>query len=690
MSEREVTPRSAPLIALAILALVGMQAVDDYGITYDETDQRHLAAATVLHIIGRGGGDGDILRQHNIRTYGVAFELPLLLVEIALGLDDLRSVYLARHCLTHLFFLTGGLCCFLLVRRMGGGRTLALFAMLLFLLHPRLYAESFFNTKDLPFLSMFMIALLLVHRAFRKDDFAAFISCGLAVGVLTNIRILGVMLFVAVIGLRLLDLLLAADGRERRRILATIGFFVASSLLVLYASWPYLWIDPIGRFAEVILHMAHHPERIYVVFQGEVLDSADVPPHYIPTWIAITTPPVTLALGGIGLLAVLCRSVAHPERILCNGALRFEMLLAACLMLPVLAVVLLGSHLYGGWRHMYFLHAPFAILTALGLAQLTACSHAPLRWAAYGLTGAGLMATLIQMAAMHPNQSVYFNFLVDRHTPENLREQYDLGGNSIPAAQGLQALLDDQTESAIRLRFGVVAPENLAMLTEDDRRRFVTPPPGHSNFLLYDHHRHTSLGRKQTPFAPSIYDKKIYNTMILSVLALDLALLDEAAGEPYRALHRSLAHSKPIMRSNFDVHLRGRTLYYIKPQCRQEDAHAEFMLRITPSNADDLMSRQRQNGFTHQEFLFGEIGVRFDGNCLAAVPLPDYDIAHATVGQIFKSRNKFRKLNRCWTWRETILFDQQQTARICNAGQQPCPPMPSMPQCEPMRLTAIE
>ena len=224
--------KGAALLTLGCFALAGALVVDDYGVAFDESAQRALAAVTAAYMIGAD----DALLEHSDRTYGVAFELPLLFIELAMGLEDYRSVHLTRHILSHLFFLVGGWFCYLLAHRMGGSRLVALAAMLLFLLHPRLYAHSFFNTKDTPFLSMLMITLFLTHRAFRKDDCAAFISCGLAVGLLTNIRILGVMLFAAVLGLRLLDLIQAADGRERKRILTTAGLFTAASALILYAT----------------------------------------------------------------------------------------------------------------------------------------------------------------------------------------------------------------------------------------------------------------------------------------------------------------------------------------------------------------------------------------------------------------------------------------------------------------------
>ena len=160
-------------------------------------------------------GVGDLLTDHPHRFYGVSFEAPLFLAERLLGLADSRAVYLLRHLLTHLFFLTGGFFCWLLALRLFADRRLALFALLLYLLHPRLYAHSFFNSKDVPFLAAFMISLWLVERAFRRDTASAFALCGAGVGVLVDLRVMGLALFAAVPGLRMLDLLLARDGAGR-------------------------------------------------------------------------------------------------------------------------------------------------------------------------------------------------------------------------------------------------------------------------------------------------------------------------------------------------------------------------------------------------------------------------------------------------------------------------------------------
>ena len=104
-------------------------------------------------------------------------------------------------------------------------RWIARFALLIFLLHPRIYAHSFGNSKDLPFLAMFIIALYLLERAFRRDTIGGFVLLGIAVGLLTNLRIMGIMLFAAALGMRGLDLFYAGSWSQRRGVLRTAGDF---------------------------------------------------------------------------------------------------------------------------------------------------------------------------------------------------------------------------------------------------------------------------------------------------------------------------------------------------------------------------------------------------------------------------------------------------------------------------------
>ena len=97
--------RHGGVIALALFAAVGALVLDDYGVSADEGWQRSIGIASFNYILGV---EDALIEEHHNRFYGVAFELPLIAIERALGLENSRAIYLSRHITTHVFFLVGG------------------------------------------------------------------------------------------------------------------------------------------------------------------------------------------------------------------------------------------------------------------------------------------------------------------------------------------------------------------------------------------------------------------------------------------------------------------------------------------------------------------------------------------------------------------------------------------------------
>ena len=97
--------------------------------------------------------------------------------------------------------------------------------------------------------------------------------------------------------------------------------------------------------------------------------------------------------------------------------------------------------------------------------------------------------------------------------------------------------------------------------------------------------------------------------------------------------YRAITATQPIVRSNFDLHLNDNSLHYVRDTCRPDDIQARFFLHILPHDTNDLPQHRQQYGFDNLDFAFYEHGVRFDGKCLASVPLPNYPIARINTGQ---------------------------------------------------------
>ena len=622
------------LIACALFLIAGLAIVDDYGVSLDTDGQRRVAINTLNLYDNLSWLQVD---ADAVRFYGAAFELPLLLLtERVLGLEDPRHVYLARHVLTHLFFLIGGFCCYLLAFRLSGDRLAALLVMLLFLLSPRLYAHSFFNSKDAVFASAFVMALLVVSRAFDRDSVGAYRWGGAAAGLLVNLRVMGVVLFAVVLLFRAWAWFRAEGGAARRRVAATTGVFALWGGLVLFISLPYLWGDPIGRLAEMVMMLADHPIVPYELFRGEVFSGAALPWDYVLRWFVISQPPVTLLLGllGLGALGLAAGSVVRrgagtgPAAAWGVAELRFGVLLATCFALPLVAFVLLRPNTLDDWRHFYFLHGPFCLLATfvlMGLRQLSARGVRK-KWvggAACALTAAGLCVVALEMAQIHPNQHLYFNFLADRKTPERLRERYETDYWNMMLWQGYEHILRQRPASTINMRRRVSQ-----ILPAAVRSRFTHDTSRDPDFYLSRNSPRKSL--PQDPFPPVLHRIKVYNNTIITVSTPDLSRVDPAVAEAYRALHRAATAGEPAARAvGFDVYMHGERLAWVKEACEPGELMSPFRLRFYPADPGRLPAHHQKRGY----FIISVFGVRFDGKCLGAARLPDFALTRIRLGQ---------------------------------------------------------
>ena len=652
-----------PLAVCALFAIVGVVVLDDYGVSLDEPTQRHIARLNADYIAT--GDISELASDENIahRFYGVAFEMPLLLAERVLGLQDSRHIYLIRHLLTYLFFIASGFVFGMLAYRMTGSRWVALLAMLMFMLHPRLYVHSFVNTRDIPFASLLIIALYLAHRAFRRDTLGAFLLCGIGVGLAINLRVFGLMLPPMILAMRAPDLWQAGRA-ERMRILLTCAAFLAAALATAYIIHPYYWENPL-RLIDGILVLSQNPNNPVNLFMGELYRSDAVPWNYIPVWFAITSPPVTLLLGALGSAAVCLQAIMRPLAALRDREVRFRILLLGCCALPVAVVIALESNLYNGWRHMHFLWAPFCLLAAVGLSALARGGaakeaaggvaarlpgwvrggglHIARRTLAYGIAGVGLITTLTAMAALHPHQQVYFNALADTNTPGALAKRYDMDYWHVAQRQSLEHLLDRYPDDTLRV-WPLTYSELL--LPQNDRGRLIVSNNIHTAdfYLLADarghprlrnnpqiYYLHPLLNILDIPELPAIHAVQAYGSVVAYIAAKDADVVDAY----HAAYHDVAANGTLLSRADFDIYAYDNALYYISANCElpQANVNSKIFLHIFPADAAELPAGSREHGFENRDFLFRDYGAFFDGKCFYRQPLPDYPIARIRTGQ---------------------------------------------------------
>jgi hypothetical protein len=94
--------------------------------------------------------------------------------------------------------------------------------------------------------------------------------------------------------------------------------------------------------------MSHYKWTETNFYLGQFMPAKQLPWHYIPVWIACTTPVLYVAGLAAGIYQVYQGGWARLR----TWEGRLDLLLAGWLFGPVLLVVALSSVLYDGWRHM--------------------------------------------------------------------------------------------------------------------------------------------------------------------------------------------------------------------------------------------------------------------------------------------------------------------------------------------------
>ena len=119
--------------------------------------------------------------------------------------------------------------------------------------------------------------------------------------------------------------------------------------------------------------------------------------------------------------------------------------------------------------------------------------------------------------------------------------------------------------------------------------------------------------------------------------SIGLALLEyvhaKAEAAAIEKIHQSILSSEPASRSNFDVYFIENRLVYFKDPCAPADTAPRFFIDVFPVDADDLPNYSRHRSSAKFNHDFERHGARIDGQCLTAIPLPDYAVARIHIGQ---------------------------------------------------------
>lgn len=499
------------IMLLVISMAIGIFCFKDYGVAWDEPIQREIGITSYRYIFQ----NDQALKATEFRDLGTGFELPLVFIEKLLNLDDSRDIYQVRHLATYLFFMVSVFCGYILALRIFKDQFIACLCFIMLAFHPRMFAHAYFNSKDIPFLSSFLIVFLVSHLAFEKNKPAWYLLLGAACGYATSIRALGILLVPCITVFFLIDFSRIQYLKGKKLpVIRNFMLFIAGFCGLLYLAWPILWSDPVYYFTEEFQRLSHINWGGDVFFQGKNIKGSMLPLNYLPVWFSITMPELWLFFGITGFVWVISSFIIRPMEFLLNTPERNFLLYIACFIGPVIAVIALNSVNYDDWRHLYFIYPSFVMLACYAVSKL-ARGRKKIIVQSVCLLQTGYL--IFFMIRFHPFEQVYFNHLVS-HKSENLRKNYDLDYWDTAYKQGLEYILAHDHAPSIRVNC-VSGPiiENVAILPEQSRKRIVIVQNNeHPDYFITNFRNHPEEFNYPTIF----YDIKVLNSTIFRVYKL--------------------------------------------------------------------------------------------------------------------------------------------------------------------------
>jgi len=411
---------------LSVLAL-GLVIYKDYGISLDEPAQRLIGIVNVNYVAQIFGIQTILENPHfanfsnqtlaNLedRHYGVIFELPAALLEIFFPPEDLRGIYLMRHLLTFFYYLLGVAGLYGLANLRFKDWRISLLACTMLMLSPRIFADAFYNDKDIVFMSAFSLASLTMIWFLIKPSWKRVIVHAFASAIAIDTRLIGIVIPLMTIIIFGAQFLYIGASAKRATIL-TIIYLNACALMAIVL-WPYLWADPFGHLLEAFEFISRHPHSAALIFQGREILTHELPWYYLPIWISITTPILYLILFSIGSITNISMLVKSRINILQNQNQLIDAIFLGLFLGPIAAIAISHTSIYNGWRHLYFVYPFFILISMKGFIKIWGLISI-YRYGKIFLIGI-LSANFIYIASWmminHPLQNLYFNSLAGKN-----------------------------------------------------------------------------------------------------------------------------------------------------------------------------------------------------------------------------------------------------------------------------------
>ena len=425
-----------PYLIFITILITGIQIYKDYGVSSDELNNR-LKGTISLNYVGekifpkyleeykknfseKNKKNYDIKSLHEaglIKYYGVTFDLPLYALELFLDISEVNKKYELRHLATFIFFFVSLIFFFKLINQRTNSIILSSTSVLILFLTPRIFANSFYNSKDMVFLSFFIIAIYYCFKFLKKQNNKNIILASLFCALAIDTRIAGIIIPFFLFFVLLMEIII----KKKTRILDIMKFF---SLLILFVIlfWPYLWENPIKNFIDAYLVISKYPINFEFLFNGSFVSTSSVPFYYHIQWILISTPIINIFLFFIGIGFFIFNFKKKFQKF--DLQFKQDLFIFLILFSVIFLTIFLNFTSYDGWRHFYFVYPLILFFSVVSIQQILLFKETKIKYFLIFLVASSVFYNLTWIIKNHPHQNVYFNLFAGKDLTNRFQMDY--------------------------------------------------------------------------------------------------------------------------------------------------------------------------------------------------------------------------------------------------------------------------
>lgn len=400
-----------------------------YGVSWDESFYWYSGKLTAQHFFDTNFITKEISKKH-LLTHGTFFDS----IYYVLQKHDKVELDIERlHLVKALFSSLTLIAVYFILKALTNNSFVPIIGMVFLIFYPRWLGDIFDNHMEsisiylYAWQNFFGVKLLLEQNRNRIALwlFSLIILSAIAFShrvILVGISILALLLFL--FSLKMV--------RSKGKIICGVGLCAGLFLTVLFFVDPYIRhvgingiFDKISVLLQTQTYFTHQ-----VFFEGKVYEGNNLPWYYLPKWITISTPILSLLFFASGCFAIFYgwRGKQSAQR---SRAYLFILL---SFFLPIIIVALTRPVLFDGWRHFLFLVVPFVLIASLGIQELLKAKNRYLKITVVLLLFINILLTAREMLLLHPYEYVYFNSFVGGFSGAAKNYETDYWGKSFREA----------------------------------------------------------------------------------------------------------------------------------------------------------------------------------------------------------------------------------------------------------------